>query len=175
MPTVLIADDNRQITSVLEEYAKKEGYSPVVAFDGREALDQFSRVRPDVVLLDVMMPKIDGFEVCGQSGRPPTAGHHEHGRGRGLRAEQGSGYRRGRLLRKTLFPRGGHGADPRRHAAHWPGRHPWPPGLFPVQPHIIRTSTSSRSEASRSLLTRMKPRSSGPATTGTRFPPATTC
>jgi DNA-binding response OmpR family regulator len=64
MPTVLIADDNRQITSVLEEYAKKEGYTPAIAFDGQEALDQFSRVRPDVVLLDVMMPKIDGFEVC---------------------------------------------------------------------------------------------------------------
>ena len=64
MPTVLIADDNRQITSVLEEYVKKEGYTPIVAFDGQEALDQFARVRPDVVLLDVMMPKIDGFEVC---------------------------------------------------------------------------------------------------------------
>lgn len=64
MATVLIADDNRQITSILEEYAKKEGHTPYVAFDGREALDLFSGVHPDVVLLDVMMPKIDGFEVC---------------------------------------------------------------------------------------------------------------
>lgn len=64
MPKVLIADDNRQITSILEEYAKKEGHTPYVAFDGREALDLFDRVKPDVVLLDVMMPKIDGFEVC---------------------------------------------------------------------------------------------------------------
>jgi len=64
MPKILIADDNRQITSILEEYAKKEGHTPFVAFDGREALDLFSRVNPDVVLLDVMMPKIDGFEVC---------------------------------------------------------------------------------------------------------------
>ena len=64
MPTILIADDNRQITSILEEYVKKEGYTPAVAFDGREALDLFSKIRPDVVLLDVMMPKIDGFEVC---------------------------------------------------------------------------------------------------------------
>jgi len=64
MTTVLIADDNRQITSILEEYVKKEGYAPYVAFDGREALDLFSKLRPDVVLLDVMMPKIDGFEVC---------------------------------------------------------------------------------------------------------------
>ena len=64
MTTVLIADDNRQITSILEEYAKKEGYTPHVAFDGKEALDLFYRIHPDVILLDVMMPKIDGFEVC---------------------------------------------------------------------------------------------------------------
>lgn len=64
MPTVLIADDNRQITSILEEYAKKEGHTPYVAFDGQTALDLFYKIHPDVVLLDVMMPKVDGFEVC---------------------------------------------------------------------------------------------------------------
>jgi DNA-binding response OmpR family regulator len=64
MAKVLIADDNRQITSILEEYAKKEGHTPYVAFDGREALDLFESVKPDLVLLDVMMPNIDGFEVC---------------------------------------------------------------------------------------------------------------
>jgi DNA-binding response OmpR family regulator len=64
MPTVLIADDNRQITSVLEEYAKKEGYTTAIAYDGREALDLYDKLRPDVVLLDVMMPKVDGYEVC---------------------------------------------------------------------------------------------------------------
>lgn len=64
MPTVLIADDNRQITSILEEYAKKVGHTPYVAFDGQEALNLFWKIRPDAVLLDVMMPKIDGFEVC---------------------------------------------------------------------------------------------------------------
>jgi DNA-binding response OmpR family regulator len=64
MPTILIADDNRQITSILEEYAKKEGYTAVIAYDGRAALDSFYQRKPDIVLLDVMMPKIDGFEVC---------------------------------------------------------------------------------------------------------------
>lgn len=64
MPVVLIADDNRQITSILEEYVKKEGHTPHVAFDGQEALALFRKYQPDVVLLDVMMPKIDGFEVC---------------------------------------------------------------------------------------------------------------
>jgi len=64
MPNILIADDNRQITSILEEYTKKEGHTPYVAFDGQEALDLFYKVHPEVVLLDVMMPKMDGFEVC---------------------------------------------------------------------------------------------------------------
>ena len=64
MASVLIADDNRQIVSILEEYAKKEGHTPYAAYDGQQALDLFYQMQPDVVLLDVMMPKIDGFEVC---------------------------------------------------------------------------------------------------------------
>jgi len=64
MPTILIADDNRQITSILEEYAKKEGFTPKIALDGSEAIELFQKFQPDIVLLDVMMPKTDGFEVC---------------------------------------------------------------------------------------------------------------
>lgn len=64
MSTILIADDNKQITSILEEYAKKEGYMPKVALDGLEAIELFRKLQPDIVLLDVMMPKMDGFEVC---------------------------------------------------------------------------------------------------------------
>jgi len=64
MQTILIADDNKQISSILEEYAKKEGFLTKVAFDGQEAINLFKIVQPDIVLLDVMMPKMDGFEVC---------------------------------------------------------------------------------------------------------------
>jgi DNA-binding response OmpR family regulator len=64
MPLMLIADDHRQITSILEQYAAKEGYEVVIAENGRQALDIFGLRRPDVVLLDVMMPLVDGFEVC---------------------------------------------------------------------------------------------------------------
>lgn len=64
MPTILIADDNKQITSILEEYAKKDGFITKIAFDGLEALDLFHKTSPDIVLLDVMMPQMDGFEVC---------------------------------------------------------------------------------------------------------------
>jgi DNA-binding response OmpR family regulator len=61
---MLIADDNRQIVSILEEYAKKEGYSVVVAYDGDDALKKALSTPLDIILLDVMMPLIDGFEVC---------------------------------------------------------------------------------------------------------------
>lgn len=64
MPTILIADDNKQITSILEEYSKKEGYTPLIALDGADAYEKFTEKNPDIILLDVMMPKMDGFEVC---------------------------------------------------------------------------------------------------------------
>ena len=64
MATMLIADDNRQITSILDEYAKKEGYEVKIAYNGRQALKAFNTDKPDIVLLDVMMPIMDGFEVC---------------------------------------------------------------------------------------------------------------
>jgi len=66
MNKILIADDNKQITSILASYARKEGLEPVIALDGAEALDAFARYQDDIVmvLLDVMMPEVDGFEVC---------------------------------------------------------------------------------------------------------------
>ena len=64
MYKILIADDNKQITNILSSYAKNDGYTPVVAFDGREALDIFRKGGIDICLLDVMMPGMDGFELC---------------------------------------------------------------------------------------------------------------
>ena len=64
MSVILIADDNAQIASILEEYVKMEGYDPVIAIDGKDTLDKFREYTPDVILLDVMMPIVDGFEVC---------------------------------------------------------------------------------------------------------------
>ncbi len=61
---ILIVDDNKQITKILYEYVSKEGYTPIIAFDGEEALEKFRTEAPDILLLDVMMPKKDGFEVC---------------------------------------------------------------------------------------------------------------
>ena len=64
MATILIADDHADITRILVDYAKNEGYHVLVAHDGEEALRLFEKHQVDQVLLDVMMPKKDGFEVC---------------------------------------------------------------------------------------------------------------
>ena len=64
MQHILIADDNHDITDILSTYSKMEGFEPIVAADGEEAIKLFDEYNPDVVLLDVMMPKEDGYEVC---------------------------------------------------------------------------------------------------------------
>lgn len=68
MKKILIADDNKQITTILSSYAKKEGWEPIIALDGKEALDLFFKHQDEIsmVLLYVMMPEVDGFEVCRQ-------------------------------------------------------------------------------------------------------------
>jgi DNA-binding response OmpR family regulator len=61
---ILIADDEPNILISLEYLMKREGYDVHVARDGQEALDALRRVQPALVLLDVMMPRKTGFEVC---------------------------------------------------------------------------------------------------------------
>ena len=62
--TVLIADDEPNILISLEYLMKREGYRVLLAHDGQEACDLIASEHPDMVLLDVMMPKKTGFEVC---------------------------------------------------------------------------------------------------------------
>ena len=61
---MLIADDNRQLLNILKSAAQKEGFDTILALDGKEALDLFNAKQPQIVLLDVMMPQMDGFQVC---------------------------------------------------------------------------------------------------------------
>ena len=61
---ILIVDDEPNILISLEYLMKREGYEVLVAHDGEEAMDVLRRERPRLVLLDVMMPKKTGFEVC---------------------------------------------------------------------------------------------------------------
>ena len=64
MYKVLIADDNKQIVSILSEYCKKNNFTVSAVFDGETALKEIEENKFDIVLLDVMMPKKDGFDVC---------------------------------------------------------------------------------------------------------------
>ncbi|MDR3583903.1 MAG: response regulator transcription factor [Desulfosporosinus sp.] len=61
---LLIADDNEGILDILKTYVSKAGFTAIIAHDGEEALQKFMEFRPSLVLLDVMMPKKDGFTVC---------------------------------------------------------------------------------------------------------------
>lgn len=61
---VLIVDDEPNIVTSLEFIMRKSGFETAVARDGQEALDEVERFRPDLVLLDTMMPRRSGYEVC---------------------------------------------------------------------------------------------------------------
>jgi DNA-binding response OmpR family regulator len=64
MATVLLVDDDPKIRELLRLYVEREGHRPLFAADGETALELASRARPDIVLLDVMLPGMDGVEVC---------------------------------------------------------------------------------------------------------------
>ncbi len=62
--TILVVDDDKNICELLRLYLEKEGYAVTLAFDGQEGLDKFRAQTPDLILLDVMMPNMDGWQVC---------------------------------------------------------------------------------------------------------------
>ncbi len=64
MLNVLIADDEPGILLSLEFLMKKEGHRVFIARDGAEAFELIKREKPDLLLLDIMMPKMDGYELC---------------------------------------------------------------------------------------------------------------
>lgn len=61
---VLVVDDDKNICELLRLYLEKEGYSVILSHDGEEAVVKLSALKPDVVLLDVMLPGLDGWQVC---------------------------------------------------------------------------------------------------------------
>ncbi|HUU30523.1 MAG TPA: response regulator [Phycisphaerae bacterium] len=72
--TVLIADDNRQNLELVQAYLEELGCRIVTACDGQETLDKVAKTPPDVILLDIMMPKVSGFEICRKlKSNPATA------------------------------------------------------------------------------------------------------
>lgn len=64
MRKILIAEDNVEISDMMRNYLLRAGHVVYQAFDGAQALDFASKMQPDLVLLDIMMPIVDGYEVC---------------------------------------------------------------------------------------------------------------
>jgi DNA-binding response OmpR family regulator len=63
---IMVADDDRDMVDLLSYFLKGHGYDVVRAFDGEQAIRRWRETLPDLVILDVQMPKLDGFEVCRQ-------------------------------------------------------------------------------------------------------------
>jgi len=60
--TILVVDDEKRLVSLVESYLKQEGYRVITAYNGREALNVARRQSPDLIILDIMMPEMDGYE-----------------------------------------------------------------------------------------------------------------
>jgi CheY-like chemotaxis protein len=74
LPPILVVDDNHDNAEIIRQYLEIRGYPITVAHNGDEALALFEQVRPALVLLDVMMPGRDGWEVCRIMKQHPTLG-----------------------------------------------------------------------------------------------------
>lgn len=61
---VFILDDDKNICELIKIYLEKEGYEVETAFDGKQAIRDFNSIQPDLVILDIMLPNMDGFQVC---------------------------------------------------------------------------------------------------------------
>src|SRR6266481_4684002 len=69
---ILIADDNHQNCELLDAYLADEGYQIGMVYDGQQTLDAVAKSPPDLILLDIMMPKVSGYEVCQRLKANPT-------------------------------------------------------------------------------------------------------
>ncbi len=70
---ILIVDDDREMVELIELFLRNAGYTPISAFSGEEALEKAFGEKPDLILLDIMMPRIDGWEVLRRIKNDPEA------------------------------------------------------------------------------------------------------
>jgi CheY-like chemotaxis protein len=73
-PQILVVDDNPDNAHIIRDYLEARGYPITVAYNGDDALKAFAEVKPSLVLLDVMMPGRDGWQVCRDMKEHPTLG-----------------------------------------------------------------------------------------------------
>jgi DNA-binding response OmpR family regulator len=74
-PKILVVDDEPDVVSLLEVTLRADGFEVIKAYDGIGALDLVSTERPDLILLDIMMPMMSGYEVCEQIKANPQTQH----------------------------------------------------------------------------------------------------
>jgi CheY-like chemotaxis protein len=74
-PLILVVDDNRENLELLEAYLEDIDCRTIAAYDGPEALEIVKKDSPDLILLDIMMPKMSGFEVCRRVKSDPSTAH----------------------------------------------------------------------------------------------------
>ena len=74
LPSILVVDDNHDNADIIRDYLEARGYPISVAYDGDEAMKIFEREKPSIILLDVMMPGRDGWQVCREMKDHPTLG-----------------------------------------------------------------------------------------------------
>ena len=61
---ILVVEDDRNISDLIRMYLEKEGFDVCIAYDGGKAVEEYDRQAPDMVLLDIMLPVMDGWSVC---------------------------------------------------------------------------------------------------------------
>ncbi len=61
---ILVVDDNQSLVRIIEALLERRGYEVLTAFDGMEGLDRAREAKPDLIILDIVMPRLDGYEVC---------------------------------------------------------------------------------------------------------------
>ena len=64
MSKILVVDDDNNICELLRLYLEKEGYTVVIANNGKQAIKVFKDEKPELILLDIMLPELDGWQVC---------------------------------------------------------------------------------------------------------------
>lgn len=72
MAKILVVDDEPQITEIVEAFLVNAGYDVAISNDGKKAIQTAKEVRPDVILLDIMMPGTDGYSICNEIKSDPA-------------------------------------------------------------------------------------------------------
>jgi CheY-like chemotaxis protein len=74
-PLILIVDDNRSLVNMIAGVLQKRDYEVITAFDGLEGLQKAQEAKPNLIVLDIVMPRLDGYEVCHRLQEDPATRH----------------------------------------------------------------------------------------------------